>query len=139
LEVQPGDLLFSRKNTYDLVAAAAYVFETRPKLMLPDLIFRLRLGTDTEMEGAFLWQQLLVPHLRKRIQALAGGAAGSMPNISKAKLKTVPIIKPPLKQQRQFREVCYLARVANLKASTVNFESDRLFLSLQQRAFSGQL
>jgi type I restriction enzyme, S subunit len=39
-EVKPGDLLFSRKNTYELVAASAYVFETRPKLLIPDLIFR---------------------------------------------------------------------------------------------------
>ena len=29
-EVKAGDLLFSRKNTYELVAACAYVFETRP-------------------------------------------------------------------------------------------------------------
>lgn len=41
VEVHRGDLLFTRKNTPDLVGMAAYVFETPEKLMMPDLIFRL--------------------------------------------------------------------------------------------------
>ena len=39
-EVHVGDLLFSRKNTYDLVAACVYVFNTKAKLMISDLMFR---------------------------------------------------------------------------------------------------
>ena len=36
VEVHRGDLLFTRKNTPDLVGMAAYVFETPEKLMMPD-------------------------------------------------------------------------------------------------------
>ena len=32
LEVKAGNLLFTRKNTYDLVAAAAYVWDTPSKI-----------------------------------------------------------------------------------------------------------
>ena len=39
IAVNVGDVLFTRKNTYDLVGACVHVFETRPKLMLSDLIF----------------------------------------------------------------------------------------------------
>ena len=44
LEVLSGDLLFTRKNTYELVGASVYVYQTRPKLLLPDLIFN---GSDS--------------------------------------------------------------------------------------------
>src|SRR5579859_6891897 len=33
LEVQPGDILFARKNTYDLVAASVIVKQTPAKLL----------------------------------------------------------------------------------------------------------
>lgn len=54
VEVHRGDLLFTRKNTPDLVGMAAYVFETPEKLMMPDLIFRL--VTNERMTPTFLWQ-----------------------------------------------------------------------------------
>ena len=40
-EVHKGDLLFTRKNTPELVGMCAYVNDTAPNLMMPDLIFRL--------------------------------------------------------------------------------------------------
>ena len=55
LEIKVGDLLFTRKNTFELVAACAYVFETRPKLMLSDLIFRLQLKPGVQIDPLFLW------------------------------------------------------------------------------------
>jgi len=40
------DLLLTRKNTYELVGASAFVHTTRPKFVLPDLVFRLRLSDE---------------------------------------------------------------------------------------------
>lgn len=37
IEVKPGDLLFARKNTYELVAACALVRDTPPRLLMSDL------------------------------------------------------------------------------------------------------
>ena len=101
-EVKSGDLLFARKNTYELVAATAYVNETRPKLLMPDLIFRLVIEDKNEIEPVFLWKLLSYPSQRKKIQSLAAGAAGSMPNISKAKLNTAEIPVPSIEIQRKF-------------------------------------
>lgn len=39
--VRVGDLLFTRKNTPELVGMCAYVYDTPSRLMMPDLIFRL--------------------------------------------------------------------------------------------------
>ncbi|BDZ73606.1 hypothetical protein GCM10025856_13250 [Methylophaga marina] len=65
-EVKAGDLIFSRKNTYELVAACAYVFETRPKLLMPDLIFRFVLNDKNEVNPIFLWKLLISNSQRKK-------------------------------------------------------------------------
>ncbi len=139
LEVAPGDLLFVRKNTHDLVAAAAYVHEVRPRLMLSDLIFRLRLKPGVGITPTFLWQLLIQPKQRRAIQRFAGGSAGSMPNISKAKLKTEELIRPPLELQHRFAAI--VESVERQKASQRAHlsELDNLFGSLQSRAFRGNL
>ena len=139
LEVAPGDLLFARKNTRDLVAAAAYVHSVRPRLMLSDLIFRLRLKSGVEVEPTYLWQLLIQPRQRKMIQRLAGGSAGSMPNISKAKLKTLKLIKPRLDLQRRFAAIVDSVEQQKSRLRTHLDELDSLFASLQSRAFRGDL
>ncbi len=139
IEVHPGDLLFSRKNTYELIAAAAYVHDIRPKLMLSDLIFRLRLKPVAKVDPRFLWQLLIQPRQRNTIQKLAGGAAGSMPNISKAKLKTVRLIKPPLQLQHRFATIVESVGKQKSRLRAHFAELDTLFASLQSRAFNGEL
>ena len=139
LEVAPGDLLFTRKNTHDLVAAVAYVHKVRPRLMLSDLIFRLRLKSGIEIRPAFLWQLLIQPKQRQVIQRFAGGSAGSMPNISKAKLKTLKLIKPPLDLQHRFAAVVESVEQLKLSQRAHLAELDTLFASLQSRAFRGDL
>lgn len=105
IEIKVGDVLFSRKNTYELVAACAYVWETPPKLMMSDLIFRL-VPLDTKIINPIFLQTLLsFPSKRKTIQSLAGGAAGSMPNISKTQLLKHKIEVPPLNLQNNFAAI----------------------------------
>jgi type I restriction enzyme, S subunit len=139
IEVKKGDLLFARKNTHDLVAAVAYVSETRPKLMLPDLIFRFVLKSESEMTPIFLWKLLVDPNQRKKIQRLAGGSAGSMPNISKTKLLSISLIHPPLDLQRRFAEIVSSVEEQKAKMKKHLDQLDDLFASLQQRAFRGDL
>jgi type I restriction enzyme S subunit len=139
LEVKEGDLLFSRKNTYDLVAACALVLSTRPNLMLSDLIFRLRLKKDGGINPEYLWCLLTSPNKRRQVQSLASGSAGSMPNISKARLRTLSIAMPPIELQEKFS--LQLRKIYDLKLLLLNTSSrsDDLFKSLQQRAFNGGL
>lgn len=138
-EVQPGDLLFTRKNTMELVGAAAYVFETRPKLLLSDLTFRLVPRDPNEMHPIFLQQVLVTPSMRRHVQRLAGGSAASMPNISKAKLETVEVIVPPVEVQRRFADHALSVRRERARQQSWSNQLDTLFASLQQRAFRGEL
>ncbi len=139
LEVKVGDLLFARKNTYELVAACALVRETPPRLLMSDLIFRFRLRSLTDVSAAFLQQLLVYPTKRQSIQKLASGSAGSMPNISKARLLSTLIEVPPLALQCDFAK--RVASVENLITAHRNSlaELDALFASLQHRAFRGEL
>ncbi|MCW3807062.1 restriction endonuclease subunit S [Plebeiibacterium marinum] len=138
LEVKSNDLLFSRKNTKELVGACAYVFNTQPKLMIPDTIFRINY-IPLKINGVYTYFLLNHINFRKSIQKLATGSAGSMPNISKEKLKKLYIPLPPITLQNKFAQI-----VENIEAQkellkkSIN-ESDDLFNGLVQKAFKGEL
>ena len=139
LEVKVGDLLFTRKNTYELVAACALVFETRPKLMLSDLIFRFRLKPGVELNPVYLWGLLTVPSKRRQVQAFASGSASSMPNISKGRLLTLPIETPPLPLQKEFATRVSEIRTLQAEQAASRCRLDDLFQSLVHRAFNSEL
>lgn len=101
-EVHSGDLLFTRKNTPELVGMATYVFFSPQKLMMPDLIFRL--NTKNNCSKIFLWQLINHKLFRNNIQNLASGSAKSMSNISKERLLQLVIYLPPIQLQNQFAE-----------------------------------
>jgi type I restriction enzyme S subunit len=139
LEVKVGDLLFTRKNTYELVAACAFVFETRRTLMLSDLIFRFRLKPDVHLNPVFLWGLLTTPGKRKQVQTLASGSAGSMPNISKGRLLALPIEVPPLPLQEEFAKRVTEIRELKARQAASRARLDALFQSMLHRAFHGEL
>jgi type I restriction enzyme S subunit len=135
LEVKAGDVLLTRKNTKDLVAACAYVWTTRERLMIPDLVYRLRLAEGAPVLPTYLCHMLIHPGIRKRVQSLARGSAGSMPNISKQRLACIYLPVPPVDLQRRFASV--LARAENLRTSVLRqraCDSD-LYKSLAGQSF----
>lgn len=138
-EVKSGDLLFSRKNTQDLVAACAFVFKTRQRLLLPDLIFRFVFKDTNAVNPIYVWKLLTCHSQRKKIQSLASGAAGSMPNISKTNLKKIKLPIPPPDLQKHFASI--VEKVESIKsqyqASLSNLE--KLYESLSHKAFKGEL
>ena len=139
LEVKVGDLLFSRKNTRELVGACALVFDTRQKLMLSDLIFRFRFKSGVELDPLFLWGLLTESNKRKQVQTLASGSAGSMPNISKSRLLTLPIELPPLPLQKEFARRVTEIRELEASQAASRTRLDALFQSMLHRAFNGDL
>lgn len=98
--VRAGDLLFTRKNTPELVGMCAYVYDTPSRLMMPDLIFRL--NTTNRCNKMFLWKLINHNLFRDCIRAISTGSAKSMSNISKERLLNLEIILPPAELQEQF-------------------------------------
>jgi len=138
-EIKPGDLLFSRKNTYALVAACTYVFETRPKLLMSDLIFRFVLKDKKEANSLYLWKLLTSDSQRRKIQSLAVGAAGSMPNISKTNLKQVLLPIPPIDLQNQFAIIVEKVEGIKVQYKQNLTELKNLYGTLSQKAFNEEL
>ncbi|MGG3456658.1 restriction endonuclease subunit S [Paenibacillus rhizolycopersici] len=139
IEVRVNDLLFVRKNTLDLVGTCAYVFETPSKLMLPDTIFRFVLREDSNMNKLFLWQLFNYPKYKKQIQKLAGGTAGSMPNISKSKLLNFEVIYPDTELQSKFSEIVHKIELQKRKQFQSLQQLESNFQALLQKAFKGEL
>lgn len=102
-EVHKGDLLFTRKNTPDLVGMSAFVYETKPHLMMPDIIFRI--NTFNNCNKIYLWQLINHTYFRNNIKLISNGSAKSMSNISKEKLMNLRIILPPIELQNQFADI----------------------------------
>lgn len=136
---RPGDLLFSRANTTELVGAVAYVNKTPPNVLLPDKLWRFVWRQPKIVEPLFVWALFQTPALRREIARRATGTSGSMKNISQEKVFGISTILPPVSLQRDF--VRRFAAVETLKTVylTSLAEMDALFASLQYRAFRGEL
>ena len=132
-EVQKGDLLFTRKNTPELVGMAAYVHETPPKLMMPDLIFRL--VPNEKMNSVFLWQLINCKEFRPVIQAVSGGSAKSMSNISKERLGKVSVICPPRELQDELMPIVEQIDKSKFEIQKSLDKTQLLFDSLMQQYF----
>lgn len=136
--VKKGDLLFSRKNTLNLVGITAYVYDTPDNLMFPDTIFRLNIE-DKLIHPIYLSYLLNFSLYRENVQALAGGSSGSMPNISKANLKKLEIIVPPLELQNKFASIVEEIESQKKAMEESLHEMENNFNSLMQKAFRGEL
>ncbi|WP_395050143.1 restriction endonuclease subunit S [Flavobacterium sp.] len=137
-EVKKGDLLFTRKNTYHMVGTTVFVYETSPRLLLPDTVFRL-LYRKEKASPIFLYYLLNHNKFIKEIQSLASGTSGSMPNISKAKLLAKETILPPINLQNQYAERVQLIETQKQKAQEALTKSEDLFQGLLQQAFKGEI
>lgn len=137
-EVRPGDVLMTRKNTRQLVGAVAVPKRVWPRLLLPDLNFRLDLDlarVDRDWFHAFMMSR----PTRDAVRNLSSGSAASMPNLSKQRLRTLSIQLPGLNRQRDFA-----SRVARVELQRERIQyalaaADALFASLQSRALRGEL
>lgn len=137
-EVRRGDILMTRKNTRELVGAVSVAHETPPRLLLPDLIFRLSFNRS-RVHATYFQTLMMSPRMRARVRELSSGSAASMPNISMARLKKLRIPLPAMTRQLEFTDrLALLDPQRRLMEQSVT-QCDELFASLQSRAFSGLL
>jgi len=138
-EVKPGDVLMTRKNTRDLVGAVAVVEDhVISGLLIPDLVFRLHLDRE-RLDAEYFHTLMMTPVKRAIVKTLASGSAGSMPNISKARLRGLAIELPPMELQREFARRIASGKVQKANVQRMMVDCDTLFTALQSRAFRGEL
>lgn len=137
--VRAEDLLFSRANTTELVAATSYVFETPPNLLLPDKLWRFVWREPRTVEPLFVWWLLQAASVRQELGTRATGSGGSMKNISKPKVMSLKVPVPPLPLQKEFAQRVTEIRDLEAAQATSRRSVVDLFQSMLHRAFNGEL
>jgi len=133
--VVPGDILFNRTNSPELVGKTA-VFREQGVFAFAGYLVRLRVNERAEPDyvSAYLNSKRGKTILRGMCKAIIG-----MANINAQELRGISIPLPPLDLQRAFA-----ARVAEIDKLKAHHRAhlarlDALFASLQHRAFRGEL
>lgn len=103
-EIRPGDFLLSRANTTSLVGSAALVRVVRPRLLLCDKLYRLKVD-HARLNPEFLELFFNSPVGRQEFEKDASGASGSMQNISQDAVRNLWIGLPTLEEQAQIADV----------------------------------
>ncbi|SIT06104.1 restriction endonuclease subunit S [Paracoccus saliphilus] len=138
--IRPGDLLFSRANTVELVGAVVIVDVAPKNLFLSDKV--LRLDTSDHLKPWILWY-LRSGEGRRQLEEVSSGNQMSMRNIGQASLKAVTIPLPDTEERRNalnlietgFAKIDRLAAEAE-KALKL---TDRLDQRILAKAFAGKL
>lgn len=132
-----GDLLFSRANTRELVAATAIVDKDYPDLLLPDKLWKLNL--NGLVIAIYMKQALSSKSAREYFSGQATGTSGSMFNVSMGKLGNLSIGIPSLGLQNEF--AAFVEQVENqkklLQQSLAQLELN--YKSLMQKCFRGEI
>jgi type I restriction enzyme S subunit len=142
LALRKGDILITRGNTPELVADVAYVPEDEPSLLLPDLIYRLRIK-EKEILAEYLTAFLTTAVARVQIRRDARGSSGSMVKVSQGHVMDWLTPLPPLFEQGEITSYLRRAdgRFQSLEreiSSSLALLSDRRF-ALISAAVTGQI
>lgn len=139
--IQPGDFLFSRANTLELVGAPVIVKTITKRLVLSDKILRFRLADPTK--GPWIEIFLKSAYGRKQIEAAATGAQLSMRNISQENIRKIAVPIPPASETAEIvsrvstaLEAC-AETLTSLQAEAA--DADRVKQSILKAAFEGRL
>lgn len=131
LALREGDVLITRGNTPKLVADAACVPHDEPNLLLPDLIYRLRVQEE-KILPEYLTSFLTTAAARVQIRRDARGSSGSMVKVSQGHILDWLTPLPSLSEQAEI--VNYLKRAESRFQSMTNEISTSLSLLSERRA-----
>lgn len=102
---QADRILVSRSNTEALVGASAYVDQDHPQLFLPDKLWQLHPAANGQIHMRWLSYWLSSEATRSSLSKLATGTSGSMKNIGKDQLLSLPVPVPPPGEQRRIAQI----------------------------------
>jgi type I restriction enzyme, S subunit len=133
-----GDLLFTRANTRELVAATCLVEKDCENIFLPDKIWSIE-TTEEIITREYLRFLLAEPKYRSLITKKATVTSGSMLNVSQKKLLEMNAPIPPIDLQKKFSNFVWKSLHLRKNYEFAAEHSDSEFNSLLQRAFCGEL
>ena len=97
--LESGDFLISRSNTLDKVGRTILFRGEIENCSYPDLLMRFRID-ENRVANKYLESYLRSSSVRKYIQSCASGTSNSMVKINKKTVEKIPILLPPLPEQK---------------------------------------
>jgi len=128
-----GDVLVTRANTRDLVAACCVVHQDFQNLFLPDKIWQINL--NEAVTNWFFKFIIEVSYIRSEIIGKASGTSGSMLNISQQNFLQTKIPLPPLPLQQTFSDRVQQIESLKQTMTTSLRELELNFQALMQETF----
>jgi len=98
-EIKPGDILMSRANTTELLGSAVLVRKVRPRLLLCDKLYRIRIDPRS-LDPEFVVYAFGSHATRYQLERDATGASASMKNIGQDTIKGLLMPRAPVDEQR---------------------------------------
>lgn len=133
-----GDMLFSRANTRELVAASCIVVEDSLNTFLPDKLWLIKTD-ESQLLPEFLNYLLKIPGFKEKLTSQATGSSGSMLNISMGKFEQTDCLIPPIDLQHSFKNLYWKLQETLSSFGQSESTLQASFNSLSQKAFSGHL
>lgn len=142
LEITPGDVLITRAGPRTRVGIACYVKNTRPKLMVCDKAYRLKVQKE-KILPQYLVMLLNTSDVLGELEKLKSGISDSGLNLTQEKFLTLKVMVPSLEHQKVILDDVEekLTNIWFLEAQIVESlaQSEALRQSILKKAFSGQL
>lgn len=135
--IKKGDLLFSRANTVELVAACCVVDLDSETLFLPDKLWALTLADGINIQ--YFNFLLKNERFRNKVRNLANGGHDSMLNISMKKFLTLDIPVPEEQLQNKFAGIVKKVEAIKSQYQQSLIDLEDLYGSISQKAFKGEL
>lgn len=138
--IKPGDFLFSRANTIELVGACVIVKAVTKKVMLSDKTLRVNFGN---LDPYYFLYYLRSQMGRNEIMGRSTGNQESMRNIGQDRIRNIIVpVCSPLEAGKITQEIQEKFSIIENMESTIEIElqkSEALHQSILKKAFSGQL
>lgn len=134
--LEPGDLLFNRTNSRELVGKTGIWRGAMPAVAASYLI---RVRVDRALVNPeFVWAWLNTGFIKSRLFEMARRAIG-MANINVTELRSLPILLPPKPLQRKFVDCLDHLHADSQHRIACSVSVELLFKNMLHRAFTGQL
>lgn len=132
---RPGDLLFNRTNSKELVGKTAVVTQTDPMAIAGYLV---RARANARGDTHYISGYLNSTHGKAVLRSMCKNIVG-MANINAKEFQSIPIAIPPVELQRAYADKLASLRAEETKIQTSLDLASTLFNSLQHRAFKEEL
>ena len=113
--LQPGDILFNRTNSKDLVGKTG-IWDGRFEAVSASYFIRLRVK-ETVVAPVYVWALMNSSAMKRRLFNTARGAIGQA-NINAKEVKSLPLPVPPIALQRRYAEIVETAQAASTLAES---------------------